>query len=126
VSHKSFDEPNPLSSPVEDVGRQAYHSAEQTEDLRWGSYASRASVVEIQGNDAGSGETETENESLVGEMIPLDFGVAIEEDPDAAFEEFLRFDDEAMFDDSSLEMLQRGMYRESSDQFTFLSGERNA
>jgi ankyrin repeat protein len=105
---------------------QEYHSAGQNGDLSQKTHASRASVVGFQSNGAETEETNSEDENMVGDMIPMDMDDSIEEDPDAVFKELTHLDDEEeMSDYNGLGMLDQGTFRESLSEFTSFSEERN-
>jgi ankyrin repeat protein len=104
---------------------QEYHSAGQNGDLSQKTHASWASVVGFQGNGAESGETNSKDENMVGDIVPMDLDDSMEEDPDAIFKELMHFDEEEMSDYNGLGMLDQGTFHESLSEFTSFLEERN-
>ncbi|KAF7679264.1 hypothetical protein GT037_003012 [Alternaria burnsii] len=80
------------------------HSAKVDENLRQSTHTSWASIVGIQDNGVGSGET-NRGDNVLGDMTPTSSDDWLEEDPDVIFEEWMHFDGEEMIEDNRSEML---------------------
>ncbi|CAN9358516.1 unnamed protein product [Alternaria sp. RS040] len=80
------------------------HSAKADENLRQSTHTSWASIVGIQDNGVGSGET-NRGDNVLGDMTPTSSDDWLEEDPDVIFEEWMHFDGEETIEDNLSETL---------------------